>query len=51
MPECTPEEMALILRTAEVLKKYHFSYQINISKLCQEADISRKNAYKHKKKL
>jgi len=51
MPECTPEEMALILRTAEVLKKYHFSHQINISKLCQEADISRKNAYKHKKKF
>jgi|GEM_PF-2082072 len=51
MADYTKEEIALILQAAEILKKNHSSLKINVSAFCQEAVISRKNAYKHKKKF
>jgi hypothetical protein len=47
----TKEEISAILRAAEVLKKKESSEKINVSRFCKEAGISRKNAYKHKKKI
>ena len=51
MSEYTKEEISEILRVAEVLNKKGSSQKFNISKFCKEAGISRKNAYKHKKKI
>ena len=51
MTDYSKEEIALILQAAEILKKNESGQKINISEFCQEADISRKNAYKHKKKV
>jgi len=51
MSDYTKEEISEILRTAEVLNKKGSSQKFNISKFCQEAGISRKNAYKHKKNI
>jgi len=51
MSEYSKEEIALILQAAEILKKKESRQKLNISEFCQEADISRKNAYKHKKKF
>jgi len=51
MSEYTKEEISEILRTAEILKGKGSSQKFNISEFCQEAGISRKNAYKHKKKI
>ena len=51
MSNFTKEEISAILQAAEILKKKGSTEKINVSRFCQEADISRKNAYKHKKKL
>ncbi|MEA3298133.1 MAG: hypothetical protein U9Q31_01315 [Chloroflexota bacterium] len=51
MSKCTKEEIAAILHAAEILKQKGFSEKINVSAFCREAGISRKNAYKHKKKI
>jgi hypothetical protein len=51
MSDYTKEEISEILRTAEILKKKGSSQKLNISEFCKEARISRKNAYKHKKKI
>jgi len=51
MSDYTKEEISEILRVAEVLNKKGSSQKLNISKFCKEAGISRKNAYKHKKKI
>jgi hypothetical protein len=51
MADYTHEEIALILQAAEILKNNQSSLKINVSAFCEEADISRKNAYKHKKKF
>jgi len=49
--EYTKEEIALILHTTELLKQKGASQKINISAVCKDANISRKNAYKHKKNI
>jgi hypothetical protein len=51
MPDYTKKEIALILQAAEILKKNQSALKINVSAFCEEAVISRKNAYKHKKKF
>ena len=51
MSKYTKEEVALVLKTAELLNKKGSSEKINISQFCSEAQISRKNAYKHKKNI
>jgi hypothetical protein len=51
MTTYTKEEIALILQAAKLLKEKGSSQKINISTLCREAGISRKNAYKHKKRI
>ncbi len=51
MSEYSKEEIAIILQAAEILNKHDSSGKLNVSQFCQEADISRKNAYKHKKKF
>jgi hypothetical protein len=48
MPDFTPDEIAQILQTAELLREKGASQKINVQRFCQEAGISRKNAYKHK---
>ena len=48
MSTYTKEEIAAVLKTAEILKQKGSSEKINISQFCREAGISRKNAYKHK---
>lgn len=51
MSDYTKEEISEILRMAEILKKKGSGQKLNISAFCKEAGISRKNAYKHKKKI
>jgi len=51
MSKYKKEEIALILHAAELLQEKGSSQKINLSNFCQEAGISRKNAYKHKKKI
>jgi hypothetical protein len=51
MSEYSQEEIALILQAAAILKQHDFSQKINVSKFCREAEISRKNAYKHKQQF
>ena len=51
MPTCTKQEVAAILHAAEILQRKGFSEKINVSRFCEEAGISRKNAYKHKKNI
>ena len=48
MADFTPEEIAQILQTAELLRAKGATQKINIQQFCNEAGISRKNAYKHK---
>lgn len=49
MSQYTRAEIAQVLQTAELLNHKDSGEKINISRFCQEAGISRKNAYKHKK--
>lgn len=51
MSSYTKEELAQVLRTAEILKQHHSSQKINVVQFCREAEISRKNAYKHKNNI
>lgn len=51
MSEYTKEEIALVLKAAELLKNKQSTEHINVSQFCKEAGISRKNAYKHKNKI
>lgn len=51
MSICSKDEISVVLQAAEILKRNGFSEKINVSKFCQEAGISRKNAYKHKKRI
>jgi ACT domain-containing protein len=51
MSTFTKEEIAAVLKTAELLNQKGSSEKINISQFCREAGISRKNAYKHKRHL
>lgn len=51
MAKFTSEEIATVLRTAELLHQKGVDQRINISKFCKDAGISRKNAYKHKRKI
>lgn len=51
MSACSKEEISAVLHAAEILKRNGFSEQINVSRFCEQAGISRKNAYKHKKKI
>lgn len=48
MSDFTPDEIAQILQVAELLKEKGSSQKINVQQFCEEAGISRKNAYKHK---
>ena len=51
MSTFSKEEISAVLHVAEILKKKGSSEKINVSRFCKEAGISRKNAYKHKKKI
>jgi hypothetical protein len=51
MSRYTPEEIAAILNAAELLQQKDAAQKINITQFCKDAGISRKNAYKHKKKI
>lgn len=51
MPTCSKEEISAVLHAAEIIKRNGFSEKINVSRFCEEAGISRKNAYKHKKNI
>jgi len=48
MADYTKEEIAAVLYVSEILKKKKSGEKINVSAFCEEAGISRKNAYKHK---
>ena len=48
MSDFMPDEIAQVLHTAELLKEKGSLQKINVQQFCQEAGISRKNAYKHK---
>ncbi len=50
MPTYTSEEISAVLNSAEILHNKGATEKINISRFCKEAGISRKNAYKHKKR-
>jgi hypothetical protein len=45
----TPDEIAHVLKTAELLNQKGSAQKLNVAALCDEIGISRKNAYKHKK--
>ena len=44
----TADEIAHVLKTAELLKQKGSAQKLNVAALCDEIGISRKNAYKHK---
>lgn len=44
-----PEEIAQVLKTAEILQQKGSVLKINVSSFCAEIGLSRKNAYKHKR--
>jgi phage gp16-like protein len=44
----TPEEIAQVLKTAELLKQKGSAQKINVAAFSGEIGLSRKNAYKHK---
>lgn len=46
--EWTPEEIAQVLKTAELLKQKGSTQKINVATFSSEIGLSRKNAYKHK---
>jgi len=48
MSDFTSDEIAQILQTAKLLREKGSSQKINVQQFCEEAGISRKNAYKHK---
>ncbi len=48
MADYTKEEIAAVLSVSEILNKKKSGEKINVSAFCEEAGISRKNAYKHK---
>jgi len=48
MATYSKQEIALVLKAAEALNQQGSSQKINVATFCQEAGISRKNAYKHK---
>ena len=48
MADYTKEEIAAVLYVSEILNKKKSGEKINVSAFCEEAGISRKNAYKHK---
>lgn len=48
MADYTNEEIAAVLYVSEILNKKKSGEKINVSAFCEEAGISRKNAYKHK---
>jgi len=45
----TPDEIAHVLKAAELLNQKDSAQKLNVAALCEEIGISRKNAYKHKK--
>jgi len=45
----TPDEIAHVLKAAELLNQKDSAQKLNVAALCEEMGISRKNAYKHKK--
>jgi hypothetical protein len=49
LSDFTHDEIALILKAAELLKQKGCSQKINVQQFCEDVGISRKNAYKHKK--
>jgi len=51
MSICSKDEISTVLQAADILNRKGFSEKINVSKFCQEAGISRKNAYKHKRRI
>lgn len=51
MSTYSKEEIAAVLQVAEILNKKGCGEKINISRFCNEAGISRKNAYKHKNNI
>lgn len=46
----TSEEIAQILKAAELFRQKGATQKFNVAAFCDEVGISRKNAYKHKKK-
>jgi len=51
MSTYSKKEIAAVLQAAEILNEKGSSQKLNISEFCKEAGISRKNAYKHKKRF
>lgn len=51
MTKYSKEEISAVLHAAEILSEKGSGEKINVSHFCQEAGISRKNAYKHKKNI
>jgi len=45
------EEIAQVLKTAEILHRKGATHKLNIRAFCQEIGLSRKNAYKHKRRF
>lgn len=43
------EDIAQVLKTAELLKKNGSVIKLNVSAFCHQIGLSRKNAYKHKR--
>jgi len=48
-PEWTPEEIAQILKAAELLRAKRAGQRLNVVAFCRQIGLSRKNAYKHKR--
>ena len=51
MAKYSKEEISTVLHAAEILSEKGSGEKINVSRFCEEAGISRKNAYKHKKNI
>ena len=51
MATYSKQQIALVLHAAETLNQNGSSQNINVSRFCREAGISRKNAYKHKNNI
>jgi len=45
----TSDEIAQVLKTAEMLRHKGSALKLNVSSFCAEVGLSRKNAYKHKR--
>lgn len=48
MSDFTHDEIAQVLKVAKLLRQKGCMQKINVQQFCEEAGISRKNAYKHK---